>query len=224
MIKTYFLVHRRADLSRMQFVQHWRDIHGPLSRTSPSLRRHALKYAQNHLIWTETPRAASLDGIAELWTESPETFVQSSQNPDHQAVTRDGENFLDRTRSRVVSVEPGGVVSETAPIKFLAFHKRREDCNAAAFLELWRTLEAGLVAGVRDGALRGFQSNTPTAAETLLGMQFAYDGLDEIWFNDLAQAAAFLRGPLRAERVSALKPLLEEADAVEATVQEIVCL
>ena len=64
MIKVIAVLHKRADMSREEFVRYWRDVHAPLVKKMPGLRRYVINPAlEAH------PKGAPLafDGVAELW-------------------------------------------------------------------------------------------------------------------------------------------------------------
>ena len=47
MVKLFALLRRREGMSTEEFVEHWRDRHGPLIAGEPSLARHILRYEQH---------------------------------------------------------------------------------------------------------------------------------------------------------------------------------
>ena len=67
MIKSLSLLTRKAGMTHEQFVKHWLEVHGPLARKVPGLRR----YVQSHILEERTrPDIPStdveIDGVAEL--------------------------------------------------------------------------------------------------------------------------------------------------------------
>ena len=84
MIKSFKMMKRRNDLTREQFLQHWKKIHGPLfvSKNVPGLR----KYIQNHPARVTEPEfETDIDGIAELWfddLESAQAYPQWLRSSD----------------------------------------------------------------------------------------------------------------------------------------------
>ena len=68
MIKSLSLLTRKPGMTHEQFVKHWLEVHGPLARKVPGLRR----YVQSHILEERTrPDIPStdveIDGVAELW-------------------------------------------------------------------------------------------------------------------------------------------------------------
>ena len=104
MIKRTSLLTRSEDLSHDEFVRHWLEIHGPLARAVPGIRR----YVQSH-IQGETTRAdipapddMQIDGIAELWYDSVEAMEQSSATAEAQALYADGALIIGKIKSYVI--------------------------------------------------------------------------------------------------------------------------
>ena len=67
MIKSLSLLTRKPGMTHEQFVKHWLEVHGPLARKVPGLRR----YVQSHILEERTrPDIPStdveIDGVAEL--------------------------------------------------------------------------------------------------------------------------------------------------------------
>jgi uncharacterized protein (TIGR02118 family) len=86
MIKVIVLLQKRADLSREQFTQHWREVHGPIAQRLPGLRR----YVQNHLAGDN----AAADGVAELWFDSSDDMQAAFGSDVGKETVLDGANFL----------------------------------------------------------------------------------------------------------------------------------
>ena len=50
MVKVYFLLKRRADLTPEQFDRYWREQHAPLFCGMEIARRYVVRYEQNHAV------------------------------------------------------------------------------------------------------------------------------------------------------------------------------
>jgi len=72
MIKVMMMVKRKPGISKEEFYDYWKNVHGPLvAKSIPSLR----KYVQNHFV--ETPgQEQEGDGIIEIWYDSIEEWQQ----------------------------------------------------------------------------------------------------------------------------------------------------
>jgi uncharacterized protein (TIGR02118 family) len=103
MIKVVGLLTRRPELTHEHFVRHWFEIHGPLARAVPGVRR----YVQSHIIGTRTrpdiPETdVAVDGIAELWYDDQEALARAAATPEMKRLTDDGALFIGRIKSFVV--------------------------------------------------------------------------------------------------------------------------
>ena len=103
MIKVVGLLTRRPELTHEQFVRHWFEIHGPLARAVPGVRR----YVQSHIIGTRTradiPETdVAVDGIAELWYDDQEALARATATPEMKRLTDDGALFIGQIKSFVV--------------------------------------------------------------------------------------------------------------------------
>jgi uncharacterized protein (TIGR02118 family) len=103
MIKVVGLLTRKPELTHEQFVQHWLNIHGPLARAVPGVRR----YVQSHIVGTRTrpdiPETdIEIDGIAELWYDDQAALARAAATPEMKRLTDDGALFIGQIKSYVV--------------------------------------------------------------------------------------------------------------------------
>ena len=103
MIKVLGLLTRKPHLTHEEFVKHWYEIHGPLARAVPGVRR----YVQSHIIGTrtrpdipETP--VEIDGIAELWYDDLESLRRAAATPEMKRLTDDGALFIGQIKSMII--------------------------------------------------------------------------------------------------------------------------
>ena len=105
MIKSIGLLCRKPELTHEQFVKHWLEIHGPLARAVPGVKR----YGQSHIVGERT-RAdiptlgtdAEVDGIAELWYDDADAMARAAATPEMKRLHADGALFIGRIKSFVV--------------------------------------------------------------------------------------------------------------------------
>ncbi len=103
MIKTVGLLTRKSGWTHERFMQHWVEVHAPLARAVPGLRR----YVQGH-IRGERRRAdiettdVEIDGIAELWFDDQASLEAAARTPEMKALHADGALFIGRIKSFVV--------------------------------------------------------------------------------------------------------------------------
>ena len=110
MIKLVFCLRRRATLSREEFQDYWRNVHGPLVRERAAAIG-ALRYVQVHTGYDELNaglRASRggpepFDGVAELWFESAEALAAGLADEDARRASAelldDERNFIDLENS-----------------------------------------------------------------------------------------------------------------------------
>lgn len=91
-VKNIEFVHRKAGMDVPEFQRYWREVHGPLGASIPTIDR----YVQNHARATSylNGRTPALDGFALTWFESTQA-MRGSVGTDAYAATRDDEaNFV----------------------------------------------------------------------------------------------------------------------------------
>ena len=106
MIKRISLLQRRPELSHEEFVKHWLEVHGPLARKVPGVRR----YVQNHIRDTSSRADVpdldiEIDGIAELWWDDAAAMKASTATPEAQALFDDGALIIGRIKTYVIEEE-----------------------------------------------------------------------------------------------------------------------
>jgi uncharacterized protein (TIGR02118 family) len=94
MVKYFFILRRRRDMTAEEFHRHWKTVHGPLVARLPGL----IRYFQHHVISIPRPEykheEEPVDGIVETWWESQESLVKAQSSPELQAVLADEKIFL----------------------------------------------------------------------------------------------------------------------------------
>ena len=103
MIKRISLLQRKAEMTVEEFNRHWFDIHGPLARHVPGLRR----YVQNHLQGSSSRNDVpdidiQVDGIAELWWDDAKAMKISTATPEAKALFADGALFIGRIKTYLI--------------------------------------------------------------------------------------------------------------------------
>jgi uncharacterized protein (TIGR02118 family) len=98
--KVIFVLHRRADLSREQMVEHWSgEQHTSIVSKVPGLTR----WVQNHV--KSAPGEPICDGVGELWFDSDEAMQQALSSPEMGAAVEDAKRFLDMEKTGLIMVE-----------------------------------------------------------------------------------------------------------------------
>lgn len=123
MIKLVMCVSRRPEMSRMEFQEYWRTHHGPLFQRFAAAYK-ARRYVQSHTIDTplneDVRRSRGMsqeyDGIAEIWWESEEDFIDAISSPEGQRLRSvfldDEAQFIDFSQSAAFFTQEHVLVKE----------------------------------------------------------------------------------------------------------------
>lgn len=100
MLKFMVVLYSRPDLSREAFLRHLSEIHAPLAKKMPGLKR----YRQNHVVADPKRRPPAWDAIVELYFENWGEMEAAWASPEGAASDADLPAFadLDRTTWSVV--------------------------------------------------------------------------------------------------------------------------
>lgn len=121
MVKLFAFLRRSPDMSYDEFVEHWRDHHGPLIRETPELAKHIVRYEQHP---RHRPEALSgsdgVDGVAVQWFDSMDGFVGFISAPEYlELIAPDERRFLDMSKVEyIICDEPTVVIA--GPVDFRA--------------------------------------------------------------------------------------------------------
>lgn len=211
MIRLEFVLRRKAGMSREEFQQYWRDVHGPLvARHATTLGIH--RYVQLHTLDDPINDALSearggmepaYDGVAELWWEDEQMLaaeVSEASREAQQELLEDERKFIDLPNSPLwfaheyPQVNPSEFVwaHERSPLVKLFFCLRHPSQQRLGQAQLyWRTNHGPLIRGLSTGMgmLRYMQVHYfPSEAENALSaardtQPEPYMGHAEAWFN-----------------------------------------
>ncbi|HPG27124.1 MAG: EthD domain-containing protein [Spirochaetaceae bacterium] len=204
MIKLVCFVVRRPDLSREAFHRHWREVHGPLIAGLPTMRRHLVRYEQNHRLDEDYARGGEYDGSTIMWFESMAEYDAFAAEPDYAGkIAPDEAGFMDRSRTMFFFTEAedvkwGGVEEHArARVKLLALLRRRRDLMPDAFHAHWSGPHAAIferTPALHDTIL-AYQQNHRFAADYERDPGTRWDGLAEQWYASLEAFASGAGGP-----------------------------
>lgn len=186
-VKSFGMLHKRADISQEQFHAHWR---GPHAVHAVKLRPRMRRYVQNHNAATPVSGfKPPADGCPEVWLDSLEDAVLLTQMPEYlEGAYIDEPNFM-RVRSSGVAVtetvikEGPKIKKDEALLKVLFFLKRNPMLTAEQFHEAWMSEETPLLKSAKH-LLRFVKS--PTVPETFVDGDAMYDGVEELWWKNEA--------------------------------------
>lgn len=112
MIKLTFCLKRQPHLSREEFQEYWRNVHGPIVQKHAAVLN-VRRYVQHHVSTDPINTAIrkgrggpeSFDGIAELWFDSIESMMAPTDTPEGKAAMKalreDEVRFIDAAHSPV---------------------------------------------------------------------------------------------------------------------------
>jgi uncharacterized protein (TIGR02118 family) len=101
MMKFMVVLFRRADLSPADFRHHLEQVHGPLARNLPALK----KYVQNHVCPDRKRTPPGWDAIVELYFDSRDAMEAAWASPQGAASDADLPAFADLSRTTWSVVE-----------------------------------------------------------------------------------------------------------------------
>jgi uncharacterized protein (TIGR02118 family) len=102
-IKLVYCITRRQGMSLEEFSHYWHDVHGPIGRRIPGLRR----LVQSHPVpYPDDIAPQAFDGMAELWFDDLAALRAAQQSAEWRASTEDEANFIDPERTALfVTIE-----------------------------------------------------------------------------------------------------------------------
>ena len=101
MLKFMVVVYRRPDLTPAQFRRHLGEVHAPLAKNLPGLR----KYVQNHVSADRKRESPGWDAIVELYFDDWAAMEAAWDSPQGVASDADLPGFADLTRTTWSVVE-----------------------------------------------------------------------------------------------------------------------
>jgi uncharacterized protein (TIGR02118 family) len=114
MIKLVYCITRRPGMTLGEFSLYWREVHAPIGRRIPGLRR----LIQSHPV-PHPPEMAppDFDGMAELWFDDIAALEMARRSPEWRASTADEANFIDETRTATFLTEEEEIPDQRFPQK-----------------------------------------------------------------------------------------------------------
>lgn len=194
MVKVFALIPRRTDLSREQFRAHWRDPHAGLATGIETINR----YVQCHGIEAEASglQSAPYDGIAEVWFDDLDKALAMGEHPVYvEKVQPDEANFIDGDRlafmfTDEVTLLAGPEIERDADlVKVMVLAQRSPDVDVGEFGSMWHGSPAHTADELFPRLIRHVQS-LAMPVNYAEGQQPPADGIDEMWWPDLASFQA----------------------------------
>jgi uncharacterized protein (TIGR02118 family) len=108
LIKLDILAVRRHGMTLEEFVNYWRDEHGPFFVQQPIVKKTVRRYVQSRLL-SGLPAALPeppYDGIVQLWFDDMAGFFEYIQSDNYQQVIKlDEAKFVDHEKVKLVFSE-----------------------------------------------------------------------------------------------------------------------
>ena len=213
MIRLTFVLRRKPDISRAEFQQYWREVHGPLVAKS-STALNILRYVQVHTL--DDPINDQLaearggmeepyDGVAEVWWPNRAALTSTFENAAGQAAAQelveDEARFIDLAHSPLwfayeypqVNPTPEEMVArESSPLVKIFFCLRHPEALSLEQAQLyWRTNHGPVIRGVAQGMgmqrylqVHYYEDELEDQLRTSRGTTTPpYTGHAEAWFN-----------------------------------------
>ncbi len=189
MIHWRYFISRRPDLSREEFFTYWRKRH---PRAVPERIPQIKRYVQSHGL-LDPPGDSPYEGIAELWTETLDDLRALLASPQMATLIKDELNFIDREHveyltSRDIVVLDGprkpGMVKGVWP------NKRKAGMSVAEYRRYWAEVHAPMA--LKLPGLRRYE-RSETLDELYQLAEPRWDGVAQLWFDDVAAAHRFLQ-------------------------------
>ena len=111
MIKFVGMLKCKPGMTAEEFHRYWREVHAPLAMGVQEFARYVRKYVQSHAIESQVAVSGAggnppLDGLAELWFDSPGDLRKAFSEPRYMSVIRPDElKFLDLPNCVTLIVE-----------------------------------------------------------------------------------------------------------------------
>ncbi len=101
MIKVSFPIFRKPGLTLAEFSKYWKEIHGPLFKSQPEVKKYVRRYIQVHSTGESigTFPIAPYDGVVELWFDKMEDIPAVFGSENYQKIIAPNEaEFIDREK------------------------------------------------------------------------------------------------------------------------------
>ena len=113
MIKLIAFVRRKEGMEPEEFHRHWREVHGPLIRSTKS-GSYVVRYEQHHrpLSDYDNPIVSDYDGVTVQWFRSQDDFYASIREADYAEIDADMKSFIDESKLVWLLTEDAEVIIE----------------------------------------------------------------------------------------------------------------
>ena len=193
MIHVHYAIRRKPGMGGEEFHRYWRDVHGPIARRIPQIRR----YVQSHRIALGAEAEDSpFDGVAEVWVDDEAALQDLLRGREYRdGALADEPKFIDMDRvawvytSDYVVLEGAPVRRDTSLVKGIFLIKRRPGSSLSEFRRYWKEVHGPIV--LRNQGLRRYVQCHPL--ESSYGHEEPrFDGVAQLWLDDADAAKKML--------------------------------
>ena len=97
LIKVIFLMNRRSEMTRDEFVRYYLEKHVPISKQLPGLRKYVVNGA-----FVRPGKEPTFDGASELWFDTLDAYRQAFSSLQGKLTSEDADKFIGKTTSLIV--------------------------------------------------------------------------------------------------------------------------
>ena len=181
MIHVLYFITRKPSVSDAEFHRYWREVHGPIAKKIPQLKR----YAQSHRI-SFAGSNSSYDGAAEVWLDNDAALNALRQSPEYlKGALADEPNFIDMNRVEWLVTNDHVILNGLQTpqlVKGIFQLKRKPGMSLAEFRKYWLEVHGPIVCKL-PGLRRYVQCHAVDAAYSYAEPR--WDGVAQLWVDDL---------------------------------------
>jgi uncharacterized protein (TIGR02118 family) len=191
MLHVFYFISRRKTLDDAEFHRYWKDVHGPIVKRIGALKR----YVQLHRV-AFPGQNSPYDGAAEVWVDDEAALASIMHDPAYlDGALADEPNFIDMSCTEWLTTEDHVFIDGVPPpgaVKMVFPLKRQRHFSRAEGKRYWLDVHGPIVAAV-PGLRRYVQAHTIDAAYRYAEPR--WDGVAQLWLNDVAAVARMLEDP-----------------------------
>jgi hypothetical protein len=206
MYKFIAAVHRRGDLTREQFRDHYSNRHGPLIEASTGFRRHLLKYIQHETVTPQRGPAFLTSGpdcLSALYFHDSNSFNAAFNEPDYAGPIREDESRFISFDSLILGAAFEVFLKTPPPTecqsnKLLIYRKPSNGMNTTEFNDHWLSTQAPKLAkdAEFEKTVRGYVVNQFLLPSLTVDIEFLLERqqfamLEELWFDSEEASVAY---------------------------------
>lgn len=199
MFKFIIAFERSPGLSRKETHAYLSGTHGPLVKSVPEFCRHVRGYVQNFVFDAGIPSTEfAIDGAAELWFDSPESFITAYAEPRYLELVRPDEpRFANPDRMVAAFTTEATVLDRGAPgpVKLMRFLAAGATIDEADFIGQWQAHYGDAVRSNGDLSalpVKYVQNWSTPRASNPFPLARNFVGVDELWFDTVEDLHAFV--------------------------------